>query len=178
MWLRGKLPGLKQDFFSLLGLPLQFELDSTALEQAYRQVQQQVHPDKFATASDVEKRVAMQWATRANEAYQTLKSPLKRARYLCELQGIDLQLESNTAMPAAFLMQQMAWREQLEQANGQAASLNQLALDLQAARQQLQTEVASLLAQANYLATAEKLRQWMFLDKLASEVVDAQALTD
>jgi molecular chaperone HscB len=166
---------LKQDFFSLFGLAQQFEIDTTVLEQAYRQVQQQVHPDKFATATETEKRVAMQWATLANEAYQTLKSPLKRARYLCELHGVDLQLESNTAMPAAFLMQQMAWREQLEQANGQAAPLNQLALDLQQSRQQCLAEVANLLQQKNYLASAEKLRQWIFIDKLISEVIDAQA---
>lgn len=159
----------------MFGLAQQFELDTTVLEQAYRQVQQQVHPDKFATATETEKRVAMQWATLANEAYQTLKSPLKRARYLCELHGVDLQLESNTAMPAAFLMRQMAWREQLEQASGQAAPLNQLALDLQQSRQQCLTEVANLLGQKNYLASAEKLRQWIFIDKLISEVIDAQA---
>ncbi|MGC7990846.1 Fe-S protein assembly co-chaperone HscB, partial [Salmonella enterica] len=76
----------------------------------------QAHPDKFAHASDAEKRVAMQWATRANEAYQTLKNPLKRARYLCELHGVDLQTESNTAMAPAFLMQQMEWRETLDDA--------------------------------------------------------------
>ncbi len=159
----------------MFGLPPSFELDTTALEQAYRQVQQQVHPDKFATASEAEKRVAMQWATLANEAYQTLKSPLKRARYLCELHGVDLQLESNTAMPAAFLMQQMAWREQLEQANGQAAPLNQLALDFQQSRQQCMAEATHLLGQRNYWASAEKLRQWIFIDKLISEVIDAQA---
>jgi molecular chaperone HscB len=169
---------LKQDFFSLFGLPRSFEIDKGNLEQAYRQVQAQVHPDKFATASEAEKRVAMQWATLANEAYQTLKSPLKRARYLCELHGVDLQLESNTAMPRAFLLQQMAWREQLELAQGDVMLLEKLAADLQQSREQVLSEVASLLKHSNYQAGAEKLREWMFMDKLASEVLDAQALMD
>ncbi|MFX8879608.1 Fe-S protein assembly co-chaperone HscB, partial [Acinetobacter baumannii] len=85
----------------MFGLIPAFALDMAALDTAYRQVQSRVHPDKFANSSDTEKRVAMQWATRANEAYQTLKNPLKRASYLCELNGVDLQTESNTSMPAA-----------------------------------------------------------------------------
>src|ERR1700733_11150756 len=105
-----------QNHFDLFHLPQQFAIDAGALDSAYRNVQGQVHPDKFVSASEAEKRVAMQWATRANEAYQTLKNPLKRATYLCELHGVDLQTESNTAMPMAFLMQQMEWREALGEA--------------------------------------------------------------
>ncbi len=100
-----------QNHFELFGLPVRFAVDSAALDAAFRDVQGKVHPDKFVNASDAEKRVAMQWATRANEAYQTLKNPQKRAGYLCELNGAPLQVESNTAMPLAFLMQQMEWRE-------------------------------------------------------------------
>jgi molecular chaperone HscB len=96
-----------QNHFELFHLEPQFGLDLSKLDAAYREVQSKVHPDKFVQASDAEKRVAMQWSTRANEAYQTLKKPLKRATYLCELHGVDLQAESNTSMPAAFLMQQM-----------------------------------------------------------------------
>ena len=102
-----------QNHFELFQLPAQFGLDMSALDSAYRDVQGKVHPDRFINASSAEKRVAMQWATRANEAYQTLKSPQKRAQYLCELNGVDLQTESNTAMPVSFLMQQMEWREEL-----------------------------------------------------------------
>src|SRR4051794_6042601 len=105
-----------QNHFELFHLPQRFEIDMSALDKAYREVQNRVHPDKFAHASDAEKRVAMQWATRANEAYQTLKDPYKRAAYLCEQNGVDVQAESNTAMPADFLMQQMEWREALEDA--------------------------------------------------------------
>ncbi|MFA9216411.1 MAG: Fe-S protein assembly co-chaperone HscB, partial [Sphingomonadaceae bacterium] len=105
-----------QNHFELFQLPQRFALDTSALDVAYRDVQGRVHPDKFVNATDAEKRVAMQWATRANEAYQTLKNPQKRAQYLCELHGVDLQTESNTAMPMAFLMQQMEWREALGEA--------------------------------------------------------------
>jgi molecular chaperone HscB len=105
-----------QNHFELFHLPQRFAIETEALDRAYREVQNRVHPDKFTNATDTEKRVAMQWATRANEAYQTLKSPFKRAAYLCELNGIDLQTESNTAMPREFLMQQMEWREALEDA--------------------------------------------------------------
>ncbi len=108
MRLRRKFPHLArqnivmQNHFELFQLPQQFSLDMSQLDRAYHEVQNQVHPDKFVQAGDAEKRVAMQWATRANEAYQTLKKPLKRATYLCELQGVDLQTESNTSMPASF----------------------------------------------------------------------------
>src|SRR5450830_1596065 len=105
-----------QNHFVLFHLPQRFAIDMKALESAYHEVQNQAHPDKFAQATGAEKRVAMQWATRANEAYQTLKSPLRRATYLCELNGVDLETESNTAMAPAFLMQQMEWREALDDA--------------------------------------------------------------
>ena len=114
-----------QNHFELFQLPQQFSLDMHELDRAYHEVQNKVHPDKFTQSSDAEKRVAMQWATRANEAYQTLKKPLKRATYLCELQGVDLETESNTSMPAQFLMQQMEWREAFDDAR-QTNDLNAL----------------------------------------------------
>ena len=125
-----------QNHFDLFHLPQRFVIDTAALDVAYHEVQNQVHPDKFTNATDAEKRVAMQWATRANEAYQTLKSPFKRAAYLCELNGIDLQTESNTAMPRDFLMQQMEWREALgdARASKDLAALEALALEVERER--------------------------------------------
>src|SRR5690348_5123144 len=102
-----------QNHFELFHLPVQFDLDMAQLDSAFREVQGQVHPDKFVGTSSTEQRVAMQWATRANEGYQTLKNPLKRATYLCELHGVSLKTETDTAMPVEFLMQQMEWREAL-----------------------------------------------------------------
>src|SRR6187402_2990730 len=107
---------LPPDHFQLFDLLPRFALDMAALDHAYRSVQGQVHPDRFAASTAAENRVAMQWATQANEAYRTLKSPLKRAAYLCERAGVPIDAESNTTMPTEFLMQQLHWREALDDA--------------------------------------------------------------
>ncbi|HEY8026050.1 MAG TPA: Fe-S protein assembly co-chaperone HscB [Burkholderiaceae bacterium] len=161
-----------QNHFELFNLPQQFSVDTGALDQAYRQVQSQVHPDKFVSGSDTEKRVAMQWATRANEAYQTLKSPLKRASYLCELQGVDLETESNTAMPRAFLMQQMEWRELLDDAKAgkDLAALEKLDAELRTERGAEVNRIGELLDNKDFNAAAQAIRQLMFLEKFGSEI--------
>jgi molecular chaperone HscB len=161
-----------QNHFELFHLPQRFAIEPEALDKAYREVQNRVHPDKFVNATDTEKRVAMQWATRANEAYQTLKSPFKRAAYLCELNGIDLQTESNTAMPREFLMQQMEWREALEEAktSKDLDALGSLEAELRKARNAELDGIGSLLDAQNYEAAAKGVRQLMFLEKFGNEV--------
>jgi molecular chaperone HscB len=161
-----------QNHFELFQLPQRFAVDAAALDAAYREVQGRVHPDKFVNATDAEKRVAMQWATRANEAYQTLKNPQKRAQYLCELNGVDLQTESNTAMPMAFLMQQMEWREELGEARAgnDAAALEALERQLKGERKSRLEEVAALLDAGNYEQAAQVVRALMFLQKFGDEV--------
>src|SRR5690606_37929011 len=108
------------------GLPRAFALDRATLDAQWKALQAKVHPDRFAAEGGTAQRVAMQWAVRVNEAHQRLKDPLKRAAYLCELAGAPIRSESNTAMPADFLMQQMQWREALEDA-GSAAQVQTLA---------------------------------------------------
>ena len=161
-----------ENHFALFGMTPRFTIDASVLDAAYRDLQGRVHPDKFAAASDAEKRVAMQWATRANEAYQTLKSPLKRASYLCELNGIDLAIESNTHMPTAFLMQQMAWREALEEAcdTKDLSALEGVESELRAARAQQLADIAALLDDAQYATAGERVRQLMFIEKFGDEV--------
>lgn len=161
-----------QNHFDLFHLPQRFAIDLGALDAAYHEVQNQVHPDKFASATDAEKRVAMQWATRANEAYQTLKSPLKRATYLCELHGADLQTESNTAMPRAFLMQQMEWREALEDAkvSKDIDALEKLDLVLRGERKAEVAQIGALLDDQQFVQAAQSVRQLMFLEKFADEI--------
>jgi molecular chaperone HscB len=161
-----------QNHFELFHLPQRFSVDMTALDQAYREVQNRVHPDKFTTATGAEKRVAMQWATRANEAYQTLKSPFKRAAYLCELNGIDLQTESNTAMPRDFLMHQMEWREALEDAKAarDITALENLEAELRDTRKSTVAQIAELLDSSDFEAAAQAVRQLMFLEKFGEEV--------
>jgi len=164
-----------QNHFELFHLPQQFAIDLKALDQAYREVQSQVHPDKFARSPDAEKRVAMQWATRANEAYQTLRSPLRRATYLCELHGVDLETESNTAMAPAFLMQQMEWREALDDARA-ARDVNALAVldsELADTRREQLAQIAAALDGDDYRKAALGVRQLMFLEKFGDEVAAA-----
>lgn len=162
------------DHFSLFGLPARFDLDAQALESAWRTVAAQVHPDRFATASPAERRVAMQWAARANEAYRQLRDPLLRARYLCEQAGVDLQTESNTSMDTAFLMQQMTWREMMDDARDDANVLAELRTELEQARQQMRGELTRLLDERrDYAAAGLKVREWMFVEKLAQELAHA-----
>lgn len=162
------------DHFSLFGLPARFDLDAQALESAWRTVAAQVHPDRFATASPAERRVAMQWAARANEAYRQLRDPLLRARYLCEQAGVDLQTESNTSMDTAFLMQQMTWREMMDDARDDAGVLAALRAELEQARQQMRAALTRLLdEQRDYAAAGLKVREWMFVEKLAQELAHA-----
>jgi molecular chaperone HscB len=161
-----------QNHFQLFHLLPRFTLDRTALDAAYHEVQNQAHPDRFAHATGAEKRVAMQWATRANEAYQTLKHPLKRATYLCELNGVDIQAESNTAMPAAFLMQQMEWRERLEDLKAQrdVAALEQFEQEIRTVYQTETTAAGTLLDAGNFEAASREVRKLMFLEKFSEDV--------
>src|SRR5437660_915259 len=117
---------LNQDHFELFGLPARFAVDAAALELRYRELQREVHPDRFAAAPELERRASMQLATRVNEAYQTLKSPLRRAVYILRLRGVDPEFETNTAMPPEFLMEQMSWRERIEARSGNPEALARL----------------------------------------------------
>ncbi|MCC6071703.1 Fe-S protein assembly co-chaperone HscB [Massilia sp. GCM10020059] len=161
-----------QNHFDLFQLPATFALDEKALDAAYRDVQGRVHPDRFINATDAEKRVAMQWATRANEAYQTLRNPQKRAQYLCELNGVDLNTESNTAMPMDFLMQQMEWREALGEARAAKDSdaLDSLDEQVRQERKARLAQVGTQLDAGDFENAAQGVRALMFLDKFSEEV--------
>ena len=161
-----------EDYFKLFGLPAQFAINSETLDATWRQLAARVHPDRFATAGAAERRVAMQWASTINDAYRILKSPISRARYLCERAGCDLQTESNTRMDGAFLMLQMEWREQLDDARqaGSAAQAQELVQSILSSRQQLESLVAGLIDEKHdYEAAAAKVREWMFIEKLLAE---------
>ena len=165
-----------QNHFELFGLPVAFALESGRLDQAYRDIQARIHPDKFAHAGEAEQRLAMQWTTRVNEAYQTLKKPFDRANYLLRLQGIEAMDPKNTAMPMDFIMQQMEWREALEDAV-QATDLDALQTleqDLRTHAKALQAELARLIDDdKNYPRASETLRKVRFMDKLLEEVDEA-----
>jgi molecular chaperone HscB len=154
-------------------LPHQFALDSTLLEQRYRQLQSEVHPDKFVTASPAERLQSMQMATLANEAYQTLKQPTARARYLLKLNGIDTLENTNTSMPAEFLMTQMEWRESIEEAESakDIQALEAQRKRMKACAKELQERLALALNDRNAFETAAGLvRQLSFIDKVTHDV--------
>jgi molecular chaperone HscB len=161
---------LTDDDFTLLGLPPRQALDRALLDTRWRELQQQVHPDRFAAAGAAAQRVAMQWAVRVNEAYRRLKDPLTRAAYLCELRGVAIAAESNTAMPAAFLVQQMQWREALDEAEG-ADEVQALHDTVLADERRLHAELAAALDERGDTAAAAGLvRALMFLRRFADEV--------
>jgi len=164
---------IQDNHFDLFGLPMRFALDERALEEAYKRVQGQTHPDRFAAGTAAERRVAMQWAARANEAFQTLRSPLRRAAYLCELNGAQIGAETNTAMPASFLAHQMQWREELDEARAAPDRARLLALvdDVVGVRNATLRQIESALDHAHdYQAAAGLVRQFMFIEKFGEEL--------
>ncbi|HEX6633163.1 MAG TPA: Fe-S protein assembly co-chaperone HscB [Usitatibacter sp.] len=168
-------PEFSRNHFELLGLPAAFALDAARLEQRYRELQSRVHPDRYAAASEAERRVAMQWATRANEAYRTLRDPVARARYLLALKGYDTGEESNTAMPPDFLMQQMEWREAVSEARAErdAEALSRLRAEIGEERGEMLRLLGRSLDAANYDAGCSLVRKLRFLEKLDEEIEDA-----
>jgi len=156
--------------FELFDVPVQFAQDRSQLDARWKALQREAHPDRFAAEGAAAQRVAMQWSVRINEAYQRLKDPLKRAAYLCELQGAPVQAENNTAMPSAFLMQQMAWRESLEDTDS-AAALEALADEVSGVQRQVQQELARLLDEVKDPAQAVgQVRALMFVERFMQEV--------
>jgi molecular chaperone HscB len=161
---------LQADDFELFGLMRQFAQDRGAIDARWKDLQREAHPDKFAAQGAAAQRIAMQWSVRINEAYQRLKDPLKRAAYLCEVSGFPVNAHSNTAMPAAFLMQQMEWRETLDDARG-AASLEALADNVQASRQALLQECATAIDDRHdYPAAVGQVRALMFIEKFTHDL--------
>ena len=169
---------IHDNHFTLFGLPERFAIDASALDRAYRDVQTQVHPDRFAGQGATEQRVALQWATRANEAYSMLRDPLKRAIYLCVLRGHDPVDEHNTTMPQQFLIQQLEWREALDDARNDAA-IDALRGELDAKGKQLRDAVEQALDHDGDAAVAtERVREWMFIERFGDDVRAAMQRVD
>lgn len=161
---------LQSTDFELFGLPPCFAQDRAALDARWKDLQREVHPDRFAAQGASAQRLAMQWSVRINEAYQRLKDPLRRAAYLCELGGVPVNAENNTAMPSAFLMQQMQWRETLDDA-ASVVELEELLAQVSAARRERLQVCAELLDQQHdYAAAVQQVRALMFLERFLDDV--------
>jgi molecular chaperone HscB len=161
---------LSDDDFTLFGLPQRFALDRAALDDCWRALQSRVHPDRFASEGAAAQRLAMQWAVRVNEAYQRLKDPLKRGAYLCELRGVAIQAENNTAMPVAFLMQQMTWREALDEARD-APAVEQLDAVVGADETAMLAQLGRTLDESgDTAAAAQQVRALMFVARFRDDI--------
>ena len=161
---------LQSNDFELFGLAQQFAQDRAAIDACWKDLQRQAHPDKFSAQGAAAQRVAMQWSVRINEAYQRLKDPLKRAAYLCELHGAPVNAENNTAMPDAFLMQQMEWREALDDA-GSAAELDKLDAQVVSSRREALKNCEQLLdIKQDYAQAVQQVRALMFIERFARDI--------
>ena len=169
-----------RNHFELFSLPVSFDIDMTSLSGRYQDLQRSVHPDNFTNATDREKRLSMQHASTINEAYQSLKDPLKRAQYLLSLSGIDVKSDSNTVMDTAFLMQQMELREALDDtmdASDPLAAVESFSADvgsrIKALISQLQTHFSDNTEDSLKQAEALSL-QLQFLYRLREEAEDRE----
>jgi len=161
---------LQSNDFELFGLAQKFRQDRAAIDTRWKELQREAHPDKFAAQGSSAQRVAMQWSVRINEAYQRLKDPLNRASYLCELNGAPVNAENNTAMPASFLMQQMEWREALDEAET-AENIDEIALQSnEYMREQLLKIEQAIDDQRDFKLAVEQVRSLMFVERFTSEV--------
>jgi molecular chaperone HscB len=163
----------QQNHFQLFGLAQSYQIDTARLEQQYRALQAQVHPDKSAHLPDADQRLAMQRATLANEAYQTLRNPLLRARYLLSLHGVDIQEENNTVMQLDFLTAQMEWREAVGEAQQErdVSALGKLEARLQHETRELEAQLAVKIdTEKDYAAAAEAVRKLRFMERIAEEI--------
>ena len=161
---------LQSTDFELFAVPARFAQDRAQLDARWKELQREVHPDRFAAQGAAAQRVAMQWSARINEAYQRLKDPQRRAAYLCELNGAPIEAENNTAMPPEFLMQQMDLRERLDDAHT-AEALDEISSESrQLANNMLQKIEQQLDGQQDWPGAAQSVRALMFLDKLAADI--------
>ena len=161
---------LQSNDFELFDVPVQFAQDPAALDARWKELQREAHPDKFAAQGAAAQRLAMQWSVRINEAYQRLKNPLKRAMYLCELHGAPIRAETNTAMPPDFLVQQMQWREALEDAEG-LDNLEEISSQALSRKREQLSKIGHILdQQKDFAAAAQQVRSLMFIERFGSEV--------
>lgn len=166
----------QQTYFDIFGLKPAFEVDRAALAQRYRELQREFHPDKYASKSSREQMLAMQYATRINEAHTTLKDPVQRAGYLLKLAGVEVSPEQTTA-DAEFLMQQMMLREQLEEvreAAEPAAALDDLADEVSGLYRSEQQAFAGAFTDGRLEEAKNSLLKLQFLAKLQRQVEELE----
>ena len=166
------LQDLPRDWFALFGLPAQFEIDQAALTQRFRELQARYHPDRYAQGSEQAKGLAVQVTSLLNEAHATLRQPRLRARYLLERVGLSFNDERDTNHDTAFLMQQIEWREAIDEAEASAeplVALEQLAQGLGAELKSLEEVFAGAWQQQAYQSAKTALLKMRFYERLLED---------
>ena len=172
---------LSSNYFDLFDLPKQFDIDNNALQNRYRELQRNVHPDKFAAAEAAEKRWSVQAAALINSAHETLSKPLMRAVYLLKMEGVDLDMETDTQMAPEFLMTQMELREGLESIESSGdpfAAADRARSEIRESVGSISASFAANYGSGDFEAACERAREWQFLDKLLREVADIESRLD
>ncbi|MEY4453736.1 MAG: Co-chaperone protein HscB [Pseudomonadota bacterium] len=165
---------MSQNFFTLLKLPEAFVIDLEKLDQNYQGIQKEIHPDRFASFDDETKLESIKKTAQVNDAYQTLKSPIRRAEYLLQLHGVNIHDEKYTAVPQDFLMQQMEWREELETHKQNKLALEKLAADIQKNKNEMMSQLPSFFDHKDHLNDAIQItRELNFIEKIEQHINDA-----
>lgn len=161
------------NYFEIFSQPVTTEPDVNLLKEKNRELQQQVHPDKFANSSDAEKRLAMQKTSLINEAFETLKKPVSRLQYMLVLKGVDMNGETDTSMDGAFLMEQMELRESIAEVRNQSDPLDvldKMLLELKSKANNLIVEFAGFYQREDLEKSRETVRKLQFINKAEKEV--------
>jgi len=174
----------KKNYFELFGLPVSYIVDMDRLAVRYRELQRVMHPDRYASASDYERRLSIQGATQVNQAHETLKDPIQRARYMFSLNGMDLSADNETTKDAVFLMEQIELREELEEARGKPDPYTAISELMVGINKRINSLVGQLVVQfetgepEQLEAAKETLRKMQFLQKLRDDAESIETELD
>lgn len=171
-----------KNYFEIFNIPVSFDLDDAQLSVLYRELQKEVHPDKFVNAGEQQSRLAVQVTSLVNQAFDTLKSPVSRAHYLLKLAGLDIDHEQDTTMDPMFLMEQMELREEIESVRSKADPLDEIDRLMKQVKKMLADVMQSYslaYQKEKYSEAHEWSRKMQFLNKNTQELDDiAVAIED
>jgi molecular chaperone HscB len=162
-----------KNYFEIFDLAVTFDVDQSMIAETNRNLQKQYHPDRFANANEQDARVAMQKTSLVNQAFQTLKAPISRAQYMLKLKGVDMESETDTSMDAAFLMEQMEFREAIadvREKDDPLDELDRMATELKSKLTSLEQEFTDSYDSGDLGSARNAVRKMQFIIKAQTEV--------